>query len=50
MGSPDFTTQAYWKFINTYLEDYKIAKASNIYYDEDTLYYLCVNDVWCEYY
>lgn len=47
--SADFTAYNYWQFINSHIVEYNAIINQNIY-DEDTLYFLCDNDIWCEFY
>lgn len=44
---PEFTAKAYWQFIH---DNEHFWKRPEYEPDEDDLYMVCANDVWCEEY
>jgi hypothetical protein len=47
LQKPEFTAKAYWQFIHDNEHFWKRPKYEP---DEDDLYMICANDVWCEEY
>lgn len=47
LQAPEFTAKAHWQFIHDHEHFWKRPKYEP---DEDDLYMICANDVWCEEY
>lgn len=46
--SSDFTARNYYYFIQRHIEEYN--EMVYVEPDEDYLYAICANDIWCEHY